>query len=345
MTLALKPISRTVQTQSRNGETAARWLLLLYQFPAGPDSRRVKVWRRLQSVGAVAIKNSVYVLPLNDQSQEDFVWLLQELRSNGADGAILESRFIDGMSDLQIQTLFNEARNADYAMLQGEIESAIAGLPAREKGVDEAAQDSARRALARARKRIAEIERIDFFSAEGRENAEAAMRRLVEQTTNRLEDREKGEKKMAAVALQDLDGRVWVTRRGVRVDRMASAWLIRRWIDADARFKFIPGKEYTPARGEVRFDMVDAEFTHEGDLCTFEVLARLAAQDDTALRSVGEIVHDIDLKDAKFGRAETEGIAHVLAGIVAGTDDDDRRIERGSALFEDLYRFFRTAQA
>jgi hypothetical protein len=345
MTLALKPYSKTVQTQLKNGEAAARWLLLLYQFPAGPDSRRVKVWRRLQSVGAIAIKNSVYVLPLNDQSQEDFTWLLQELRSNGADGAILESRFIDGMSDQQIQALFNEARNADYLLLQGEIESAIAELSPGKEVADEMAQDSARRALARARKRIAEIERIDFFAAEGRDTAEAAMRALIERTTNRLDNREKGENKMAAVTLQDLGGRVWVTRRGVRVDRIASAWLIRRWIDADARFKFIPGKEYAPARGEIRFDMVDAEFTHEGDLCTFEVLARLAGQDDTALRSVGEIVHDIDLKDAKFGRAETEGIAHVLAGIVAGTDDDDRRIERGSALFEDLYRFFRTAQA
>jgi hypothetical protein len=199
--------------------------------------------------------------------------------------------------------------------------------------------------LARARKRITEIERIDFFAAEDHDPAETAMHTLIARTTDRLEkvDEERGQ--MKAAALPDLSGRVWVTRRGVRVDRIASAWLIRRWIDADAHFKFIPGKEYAPARGEVRFDMVDAEYTHEGDLCTFEVLARLAGQDDGALRSVGEIVHDIDLKDAKFGRAETEGIAHVLAGIVAGTDDDDIRIERGSALFEDLYRFFRTAQA
>ncbi len=345
MAAALKPKSRSEHAPLANGEAAARWLLLLYQFPAGPDSRRVKVWRRLQSVGAIAIKNSVYVLPLNDQSQEDFAWLLKELCGHGADGAILESRFIDGMSDQQIQALFNDARNADYRLLQQEIESAIAELRQVDDAVGEASREIARRALARAHKRIAEIERIDFFAAESRDSAEAAMRTLIARTTDRLENVDEEGRKMTAVALQDLRDRVWVTRRGVRVDRIASAWLIRRWIDADARFKFIPGKEYAPARGEIRFDMVDAEYTHEGDLCTFEVLARLAGQDDTALRSVGEIVHDIDLKDAKFGRAETEGIAHVLAGIVAGTDDDDRRIERGSALFEDLYRFFRTAQA
>ena len=145
---------------------------------------------------------------------------------------------------------------------------------------------------------------------------------------------------MAAAVLQDLTGRVWVTRRGVHVDRIASAWLIRRWIDANARFKFVAGKGYTPDDREIRFDMFEAEFTHNGDMCTFEVLTRLAAKNDAALRSIGEIVHDIDLKDAKFGRPETEGVANLLAGIVAGTDDDERRIERGSAMFEDLYRFF-----
>ena len=145
---------------------------------------------------------------------------------------------------------------------------------------------------------------------------------------------------MQTATAEDLTGRVWVTRRGVRVDRIASAWLIRRWIDADARFKFVPSKGYEPLDGEIRFDMFDAEFTHQGDLCTFEVLARQVRPDDAALASIGEIVHDIDLKDVKFGRPETEGVANLLAGIVAGTDDDERRLERGGDMFENLYRFF-----
>jgi hypothetical protein len=133
---------------------------------------------------------------------------------------------------------------------------------------------------------------------------------------------------------------LWVTRRGVRVDRIASAWLIRHWIDSDARFKFVTGNDYSPDDSEIRFDMFEAEFTHQGELCTFEVLARLARPDDAALQSIAEIVHDIDLKDGKFARPETEGIANLLSGIVAGIDDDERRIERGSQLFDDLYRFF-----
>lgn len=323
---------------------AARWLLLLYQFPAGPDSRRVRVWRRLQGIGAVAIKNSVYALPLGEQSQEDFAWLLKELRSSGADGAILEARFVDGMSDRQVRQLFNDARDADYLQLQQEIESTLTSLREHKTG-DEAAMEGARSSLSRARKRMAEIENIDFFGAGGRDAAEAALQAFAMQTSDRTKSADIEERRMAATAMQDLTGRVWVTRRGVRVDRIASAWLIRRWIDTSARFRFVDGKDYAPSRGEIRFDMVDAEFTHEGTLCTFEVLTRLVDQDDAALKCVGEIVHDIDLKDARFNRPETEGIAHVLEGIVAGTNDDEQRIARGGELFEDLYRYFSANRA
>lgn len=316
------------------GETEAetRWLVLVYQFPQGPGSRRVKIWRRLQSLGAVAIKNSVYVLPMNEQSQEDFQWLLTELTASGAEGAILESRFVDGMSDAQVEALFNSARNADYEQL---VEEVGAALP----------PDEARRALARARRRIAEIEAIDFFGAEGHAAAEATLRALDERISEAGGATEPGGQTMQNAVLEDLKNRVWVTRRNVRVDRIASVWLIRRWIDPEAQFKFVPSKGYAPAEGEIRFDMFEAEFTHEGEDCTFEVLLRLLGDDDRALRSVAEIVHDIDLKDGKFGRPETEGIANLLAGIVAGTGDDPERLTRGGALFEDLYRFFREVKA
>jgi hypothetical protein len=131
----------------------------------------------------------------------------------------------------------------------------------------------------------------------------------------------------------------------VRVDRIASAWLIKRWIDPNAHFKFVADKGYVPVDGEIRFDMFEAEFTHDGDMCTFEVLSHMAREDDKALQNIAEIVHDIDLKDGKFGRPETPGIANLLSGIAVGIDDDNQRIERGSALFEDLYRFFNKAQS
>ena len=322
----------------------SQWLVLVYQFPKGPDSRRVKVWRRLQAVGAVAIKNSVYVLPCNDQAREDFAWLLTELKGDGADGAILESRFIDGMSDQQIRDLFNTARDNDYKALADEIEQVLASLPVAIEADDEESRQNAYRALQRARKRIAEIEAIDFFAADGHDNAEDAMRTLNGRIESGSTSEIAKEVSMEAAALQDLRNRVWVTRHGVRVDRIASAWLVKRWIDPDAHFKFVASKEYSPDDDEIRFDMFEAEFTHQGDRCTFEVLARLARPDDSALRSIGEIVHDIDLKDGKFDRPETSGIANLVSGIVAGTDDDERRIERGSQLFDDLYQFFNSVK-
>ena len=323
-------------TEERSG---SHWLVLVFQFPKGRDSLRVKVWRRLQRIGAVAIKNSVYVLPHNDQSQEDFAWLLQELQKSGADSAILESRFVDGMSDQQVRTLFNNARRADYEALESEISAALEGLPDEEADGGEQTFEQARQVLRKARTRLSEVEEIDFFDADGHDAAESALRALHARTVGEPE-KPKGAGSPVKVP-HELKGRVWVTRRGVRVDRIASAWLIRGWIDPDAQFKFVSGKGYVrESEKEVRFDMFEAEYTHEGDLCTFEVLARLVAEDDAAIGCIGEIVHDIDLKDGKFGRPETAGIANLLAGIVAGSEEDNVRLERGGNLFDDLYRFF-----
>jgi len=127
----------------------------------------------------------------------------------------------------------------------------------------------------------------------------------------------------------------------VFADRIASAWLIRRFIDPQAQFKFVSGKGYRPRDGELRFDMFEAEFTHEGDKCTFEVLLERAGVKDAALRAIAEIIHDIDLKDGKFGRTEVAGIRTLIEGIGAATNDDTQRIARGTAVFNDLYEYFR----
>jgi hypothetical protein len=132
-------------------------------------------------------------------------------------------------------------------------------------------------------------------------------------------------------------GRTWVTRTGIKVDRMASAWLIRKFIDPEARFEFVPAKGYRPQEGELRFDMLEAEFTHEGELCTFEVLVQRFGLSDPALRAIAEIVHDIDLKDAKYGREEAPGIGQLVAGITAAQTEDEARLVSGAALFDDLY--------
>jgi hypothetical protein len=318
----------------------ARWLLLVHQLPAKPAYQRVKIWRRLQALGAVAVKSSVYALPAGEQSQEDFEWLLKAISAGGGEGMIWEARLVDGLSDDDVRALFNAARGEDYDSLAKEVCSLAATLDA--EGMTANRTDALAR-LARFRSEVARVAAIDFFGANGREAVEGLLSGLearLQEAAAMPEDRRTHPADGATTS--ELEGRVWVTRRRVYVDRIASAWLIRRFIDPKARFKFVPAKGYEPEPGELRFDMYEGEFTHEGDRCTFEVLLARAGLDDPALAAIGEIVHDIDLKDGKFGREEASGVARVMDGIAAANREDERRLERGAAVLDDLYEFFRT---
>jgi hypothetical protein len=200
-------------------------------------------------------------------------------------------------------------------------------------------REQAETELDRLKRRLVEVVAIDFFGAPGREAAEG----LISGLEARLHPIGPGMHSAtpAKARLEELHGCTWVTRKGIHVDRMASAWLIRRFIDSEGRFKFVPARGYRPEPGELRFDMFEAEFTHEGDRCTFEVLMDRLGLNDPALRPIAEIVHDIDLKDSKFGRQETPGIDRLIAGIAMAHKDDETRLTRASAVFDDLYEYFR----
>lgn len=311
---------------------AARWLLLIHQIPPKPNYFRVKVWRRLQRIGAVALKNSVYVLPKSDAAQEDLAWVLREILTGGADATLCEARMVDGITDDQIEALFHAARDADYAQIGEELRRLLD-----EPHATEEARASLRTELARVQRRFGDLTAIDFFGAPGR----VAVLGLLGSMESRLKPAEPIPTKDIAENPRSLfQDRVWVTRKGVHVDRIACAWLIRRFIDDTPQFKFVPGKDYQPQPGEVRFDMFDAEFTHEGDLCSFEVFLKRLRIDDPALQAIAEIIHDIDLKDSKFARAETAGVASLILGIAQRHREDEERIAQGSELFDALYEFF-----
>lgn len=312
-----------------------RWLLLLHQIPPKPDYVRVKVWRRLQALGAVAIKNSAYLLPLGNQAREDLQWIQAEVEQSGGEASICEARFVDGLRDEEIEGLFNAARDSEYAALADEVRTVIDGLPAGQ--LDEAPLKAARSQLRRLMKRFDQIAGVDHFRAPGRGGVEG----LLSALHGRLQPpppRDVAVPRFLSTA--DYSGRTWVTRRGVHVDRMACAWLIRRFIDREARFRFVPDRTYKPAERELRFDMFQGEFTHEGDACTFEVLVSRFGLDEPALVPIAEIVHDIDLKEGKFKRSEVAGVAATIAGISMGTSDDEERLAQASLLFESLFRFF-----
>lgn len=316
--------------------TAAPWLLLIHQLPAKPAYLRVKIWRRIQAIGAVAVKNAVYALPAGEQAQEHFQWIAGEIAEGGGDAMICETRLVHGLTDRQVQDLFNQARDADYEGLAGELRAASGGLTAAVLD-DPVRRREVQGQVKRLRRGFEQIAAIDFFGANGRDAVEG----LLSELEHRARDPEPAVTAgPAAEPERPPPGSVWVTRRDVHVDRIASAWLIRRHIDPLARFKFVAAKGYRPQPGEVRFDMFEAEFTHEGDRCTFEVLLDRFGLAEPAFVAIAEIVHDIDLKDGRYGREETAGLAHLIAGIALAHPDDEERLRRGGELLDDLLAYF-----
>jgi hypothetical protein len=305
-----------------------RWILLIHHIPPKPDYFRVKVRRRLQRIGAVALKNSVYVLPQTDDALEDFQWVRRMVVDEGGEAMLCTVAFIDGVTDQEVEAMFRSQSDTDY----GEIIDAAETVAASPTDAD----------LRRLRRQLAHAAAHDFFQAD---RAVAAQRAVRETEQVLAGGREGSPAESTTPGTAAPQGATWVTRAGVKVDRIASAWLIRRFIDARARFKFVPPQGYRPEQGELRFDMFEGEFTHEGDDCTFEVLMKRFVPDDAGVRAIAEIVHDVDCKDEKFGREEAAGVASMIRGIAAAHDDDLARVEAGGSLFDGLYAAFRPSDS
>ncbi|MCA1961281.1 MAG: chromate resistance protein [Desulfomonile sp.] len=317
-----------------------KWLLLIHQIPPKPAYLRVKIWRRLHGLGAVAIKNSVYVLPRNDDTFEDFQWVLKEIVQEGGEASICSAGFVEGLTDRQVEELFRTARDADYSAIVDEARAVLDSAPANPSIAGEEDRSGLETASSRLRKRFSAVVALDFFGAPGRKAAEA----ILEQIESRLRQMKQTEAATPAARAPDvkgLVGKTWVTRKGVYVDRIACAWLIRRFIDPDAQFRFVSSKGYRPKAGEVRFDMYEGEFTHEGSLCTFEALVARLFSRNQALAQIGQIIHDLDFKEAKFNKPETPGIGALIDGLASAHKSDEVRLERGSVIFDDLYEYLR----
>jgi hypothetical protein len=244
---------------------------------------------------------------------------------------LIEANLVQGLTDAQVEASFNQARDADWSALADEVRAAAKLLPKRGKLKDEVRKRITTE-IERLRRRFDEIAVIDFFHAIGSQTVAGLLDELTAKLSPAPAPVEKRPEKFHA--------RVWVTRKGIHVDRMASAWLIKRFIDRAASFKWVPPKGYQPRDGELRFDMFEAEFTHVGDNCTFEVLLQRTGLKDRALGAIAEIVHDIDIKDERYQRPETAGVASLVAGIALSSENDDERLSRASAAFDQLYEAF-----
>lgn len=302
-----------------------RWLILVHRIPPKPLYLRAKMRQRLAAVGAVAVKNAVYLLPHGADALEDLQWIGQEIVAGGGDAHLFEGDFVDGVAGDAAVAQFREARDADYDAIAADAQAAMKAARSAAAAAELAT------AHTRLMRRLDEVRRLDFFEAPRRAAAEAAVA-LIEA---RLKKDRKEETRMLE-ANPELRGKTWVTRPGVKVDRMASAWFIRRFVDPKARFRFA-GADAPKRDGELRFDMVGGDYTHEEDRCTFETLVGRVGLPDKGVRAIAEIIHDLDLKDAKYGRPETAGVRTMLDGLMARTGNDDERIERALPLFDDLH--------
>jgi len=291
--------------------------MLIHQLPPKPLYLRARVRNSLARIGAVALKNAVYVVPRDERGAEvvgSLRAIAAEAVRGGGEAFLCEAQFLDAGIDAALIRESRAARDADYEALA----TSLAGNP-----------DSP--GLTRVRKRFERIERIDFFQSDARNRVEDLLRR-AEARAGRSPEGTKD-------PLAKWKGRSWATRRGIHIDRIASAWLIRRFLDSKARFRFVDPKE-PAARGELRFDMPDGDFTHEGDRCTFETVIARAGLQHRALRQVAEIVHDVDLKDGKFARPEAARVERLINALLLESPGDEERLERGMDLFDSLYRSF-----
>ena len=325
--MASKPAapSRMRKPRAPATDNPRSWLVLLPQHAANQGTARVRLWRRLQQLGALALKSGAHVLPDHPQRLEDAEWIVREIRDAGGEAALLRASFLEGGEDEQLVRSFREAREAEYAIIASDARR----LRAKPGKRTEAASD----ATGKLRRRLEQIDARDYFDAPGRAAAVKAIAALERRSRMRAPE---AVAPMATRALPPA-GSVWVTRADVHVDRMASAWLIQRRLDSTARFRFVRERRYAPRRGEVRFDMLDAEFTHVGDACTFEVLLRASGIADAALSRIAEIVHELDLRDGRYHAAETAGVAAALAGVVASTTDDLERIRHAAVILDGLH--------
>lgn len=318
-----------------------RWLVLIYSLPPEAGSSRVRIWRNLKKLGAVSFRNSAYILPFGEERYEISQWLCQEIQRAGGDATLLRVERIENLSDDEVAGLFRRSRNEDYAEL---VKRAQTWLERRKRLAQKRAPHDAAEVLAdelkALEKRLAEVREIDYFHAAGRREAETALKQCWT-ALRELLGRGEGPVVMEATKLlkrEAFRGKNWVTRPRPHVDRIATAWAIHRFIDPKAAFAF--AREPEKIKGGIPFDYLGAEFGHQGEDCTFETLLKRFGLKDRTLQAVAEIVHDADLKDAKFSRDEAKGVDAVIKGLAAAIADDHALLEQGLLIFDALYASF-----
>jgi hypothetical protein len=297
------------------------------------------IWRKLAKVGAVQLKGAVYILPATEEHEEFLQWLIGEVKTMGGDGAFVKSAEIRTMTDADIRRLFTTQADHEYHRLEKALDILERKIQIIRKGTKSEEGKRISDQVAKFTKEFEGVAKRDFYNS----STGQAMRKRIQAVEAGLRDAWKKAPPEAASVVarrsQDYQGKIWATRKNPFIDRMASAWLIKRFIDQKASFTFIDERDIASLDNtSVAFDVRGAEFTHVGDLCTFEVLVKSFGIKDKAVKKIAEIVHDLDVKDDKYGKPEGTGVEDILAGIRKTAKNDADGLERGITAFEMLYQ-------
>ncbi len=320
------------------------WLLFFYSIPATPVNNRVKVWRKLQKTGAVQLKGGVYILPYAEEHHEALQWMLAELPGLKGEGLLLKTDNIEPLQQEDIVGLFNDQRQPQYQKIAKKIDEFSGRLRNLRKGGKDKKAISLFRQYEKIVAEFQTVQQRDFFQSDMGKDVAAQLGTLRKQ----LEEFSAVEKDHTGAIstplpngrnITNFSGLIWLTRKRPFVDRMASAWLIRRFIDPKASFLFRDESELKALTSEleVSYDVRNGDFTHIDDLCTFEVLTKSFGLVDKGLDALSRIVHDIDIKDGKFSAPEAHVIEMIIKGIRNRALPDSETLEQGMAIFEALY--------
>ncbi len=322
----------------QKGQETMRWLLFFYSAPSKPVSNRMKIWRRLIKAGSLPFKGAAYILPYSEEHYEFCQWLVSEVDAVGGEAAFIGAGKIETMKDREIIDLFNKQREKDYH----DIEKRSGAIEIKIQSIKKGSGSQTKKTIEAFNKLLKEFEavrKIDFFSSKTgvilKNKLDTLRAELagIDTTYTSLPSRAITPKRAA-----DYQGRIWTTRKRPFIDRMASAWLIKKFIDKNAVFRFADEKEMEqPGKKTVAFDVMGGEFTHIGDMCTFEVIAGAFKINEKRIKKIASIVHELDIKDDKYKTPEAKGIEEVLTGIRKTALNDADALEKGMTIFEMLY--------
>ncbi|MBI4825428.1 MAG: chromate resistance protein [Nitrospirae bacterium] len=328
-----------IQKSSHKGNKAYQgWLLFFYSVPSKPVNARMKIWRRLAKAGAVQLKSAVYILPYNEENYELCQWLVSEVASVKGDGSFVSVKNIETMKDEDIIAIFNSQREQDYKLIGKSLDDIERKASSVRKGAGMQGGKSLTEQLNKHLREFEEIRKTDFF---GSKNG-IALKKRFDATLKEIKGMAVSNNRQVSVVstrrIEDYQKRLWATRKKPFVDRMASAWLIQKFIDKKAAFKFIDEKDMAIlGKDAIAFDMRGGEFTHSGDMCTFEMLVRTFGIKDKTVKKIAELVHELDMKDGKYNVPEAKGIEDILSGIRKTVKNDADILEKGMTVFEMFY--------